>query len=179
MKNKKGIIGCILILFICMCVTLDVQAAPSSKKVQKAYMKQVKKLYNKGNQRSTIYRMHDFNKDSVKELIVAQAAGARGNYYVYTYKKGKVIKLTKRAYSNIGRLKGTKYIVGVLAGGAAGNVYEVFAIKGKKLKLVARYMSEYDYDTDVVHTYKDGQFITREKFNKFVNRIRYFDMKEY
>lgn len=183
MLKEYGIIrkiACLVLIMFCCMLCVDVaHAAPSSKKVKKAYMKQVKKVYNKGNKRHTMYKMHDFNKDGVKELVVAQAAGARGNYYVYTYRKGKVVKLNKKTYNEIGRLKGTKYIVGLLSGGSAGNVYEVFAIKGKKLKLVARYISEYNYDTDEVHRYKNDQFITLEKYNKFVNRIQYFDMKEY
>ena len=69
-----------------------VNAATNLKSV---YTKFVKQEMKKGNLPETVYcNMYDFDKNGVKELVVADVGGARAWMSVYTYVNGKIKFLT-------------------------------------------------------------------------------------
>lgn len=84
-----------------------VNAATNLKSV---YTKFVKQEMKKGNLPETVYcNMYDFDKNGVKELVVADVGGVRAWIRVYTYVNGKIKFLADG--NDIGYVKGKKYLV--------------------------------------------------------------------
>ena len=142
-------------------------AASKNAKAKKAYVKVVKKI-NRGMEEYTYYDYYykDFNKDGVVELVACMRGG--GSWRVYTYKNGKAVDTGIDETGGIGYLKGKKYIVGHARGSASNmglNVYKITK-KGK-----AKRVDNYEYDNNkCTH---NGKKISRSKFEKFYNKIKW------
>ena len=124
--------------------SLTAEAATSAKKIKNAYVNFLKSEIADCNYDENItYTLYDFNKDGVKELIVANPGGVRVLYDVYTYRNNKIVSLMKGGANDIGYLPGKKYIVAYGSGGAMLHGYNVYTIKKGKLKKVHSYDYEY------------------------------------
>ncbi|MCI5493826.1 MAG: hypothetical protein MR425_06830 [Lachnospiraceae bacterium] len=124
---------------------VDTQAATSAKTVTNAYVTYLKKQIASCKYPEDVsYQLYDFNKDGVKELVVASYnGGARATYDVYTYYKKKVVKLVT-GESDINYIKGKKYIVGHGSGGVSYNSITLYQIKNGKVKKVETYLKRWN-----------------------------------
>jgi hypothetical protein len=113
------------------------------------------------------YKLYDFNKDGIKELLVYYDDGSRsGGCDVYTYRNKKVVCLADNPGSDIYYIKGEKYFVAYASGGALSYYYQVYKIKNGKAVKVS------NYESDMGKLTKDGKPISESKFNKFVSKLK-------
>lgn len=153
-----------MLMFTALHIPMEVQAAPSAKTVKNAYISYLKKQISNAKYDEDLgYRLYDFNKDGVKELIVS-VDGGRACADVYTYRNNKVVSLIK-GETEIGYIKGKKYLVCYGSGGALDNEYTVYKISKGKLVTV----NEYAHVRGVCK--KDGKESTEEEFQAFAKTV--------
>lgn len=113
-KSFKKIVILLIVLILTVEITTISQevyvSAASTRatqaKAKKAYKNYVQKyLSSRASYPYGSYKLYDVNRDGISEMFFTYMAGVRGGYEVYTYKKGKIIKMldTKGAgglYSN-------------------------------------------------------------------------------
>ena len=153
-KSAKRALIIVLAMMCCLLITVPVSAAkkPSKKTVAKAYEKFLKKhIWNSRRytgQEETIDTFVDINKDGIPELVVQYPNGTKYGVLVYTYKKGKVVRMTsKKGYigiSSVSQQKNKKYLVLQWTQDRESSGYDVYQMKGTKLKLVYRYTYKYE-----------------------------------
>lgn len=122
------------------------------KTVTRTYRKFLKKhIWNSSrytSQGETTDTLVDINKDGVPELVVQYPNGNKYGVVVYTYKKGKVVRMTsKKGYigiSSVRQQKGKKYLVLQWTQSRQSTGYDVYQMKGTKLKRVYRYTYKYE-----------------------------------
>ena len=140
-----------------------VNAATNLKSV---YTKFVKKEMKKGNLPETVYcNMYDFDKNGVKELVVADVGGVRAWIRVYTYVNGKIKFLADG--NDIGYIKGKKYLVSY--GSSSYNLcgYDVYKISGGKAKNICSYL----YDEGVYK--KNNKKISEKTYLNFEKTVKF------
>lgn len=165
----KKICSWILVLSLAFSVLINgnsVTTANAATNLKSTYTKFVKQEMKKGTFPETVdCCMYDFNKDGVKELVVADVGGARALLYVYTYTNGKVKYLTDG--NDIGYIKGKKYLVSYGSGGYNNFGYDVYKISGGKLKKAFSYQC-----VDGVYK-KNNKKISKEDYAKFEKQVVY------
>ena len=140
-----------------------VNAATNLKSV---YTKFVKQEMKKGNLPETVYcNMYDFDKNGVKELVVADVGGVRAWIRVYTYVNGKIKFLADG--NDIGYIKGKKYLVSY--GSSSYNLcgYDVYKISGEKAKNICSYL----YDEGVYK--KNNKKISEKTYLNFEKTVKF------
>ena len=140
-----------------------VNAATNLKSV---YTKFVKQEMKKGNLPETVYcNMYDFDKNGVKELVVADVGGVRAWIRVYTYVNGKIKFLADG--NDIGYIKGKKYLVSY--GSSSYNLcgYDVYKISGGKAKNICSYL----YDEGVYK--KNNKKISEKTYLNFEKTVKF------
>ena len=86
------------------------------------------------------YKLYDINRDGIPEMFFTYATGVRCGYKIYTYKKGKIIKmLDVTGASGIYRNAKKKQICICFSGGAADNWFIYYKMKNKKLVHARKY----------------------------------------
>ncbi|MCM1181364.1 MAG: hypothetical protein NC347_13995 [Clostridium sp.] len=185
-SKKKSNVLCIskkiFVLLVCclvLCSSISAQAKPSAAKVKKVYKSYAKKHFTEKKYPYNRYKLYDINKDGTKEMIMVYSYGVRNGYQIYTYKKGKVVKLHKGTYGGAGdiyRLKGTKKIVIMFSGGASDTSYTCYYMKGTKLKKGDTYRSWYEYGTNEKRCEKNGKKISSKKMDAFTNKLSWIKM---
>ena len=103
MKRSFKKIAVLLLMFI-----LAVEVTTVSQKVNvsaastRSTQSKAKKAYKNYAQKYLLssvsypygtYKLYDINRDGIPEMFFTYMAGVRGGYKVYTYKKGKIIKM--------------------------------------------------------------------------------------
>ena len=140
-----------------------VNAATNLKSV---YTKFVKQEMKKGNLPETVYcNMYDFDKNGVKELVVADVGGVRAWIRVYTYVNGKIKFLADG--NDIGYVKGKKYLVSYGSGGCSLYGYDVYKIAGGKAKNICSYL----YDEGVYK--KNNKKISEKTYLNFEKTVKF------
>lgn len=186
LKKKDNVLCAgkrILVLFlVCcfvLCSSISAEAKPSASKVKKVYKSYAKKHFTEKKYPYNRYKLYDINMDGTKEMIMEYSYGVRNGYQIYTYNKGKVVKLHKGTYggaSGVYRLKGTKKIVIMLSGGASDTLYTCYYMKGKKLKKGDTYECWYEYGTNEMQCEKNGEKISEEEMNAFKNKLKMINL---
>ena len=194
-KNAKRILTIVLMLMCCFLITVPVSAAkkPSKKTVAKAYEKFLRKNVWKSrrytSQGETTDTLVDINKDGVPELVVQYPNGNKYGVVVYTYKKGKVVRMTsKKGYigiSSVSQQKNKKYLVLKWTQDRQSSGYDVYQMKGTKLKRVYRYtfkyesLSEFNQGGYAYIPRKNGEYIGYDNYNKFERSLRNCVYRDY
>lgn len=163
----KKICSWILVLSLAFSVLTNgnsVTAVNAAANLKSTYTKFVKQEMKKGTFPENVEcYMYDFNKDGVKELVVADVGGARALLYVYTYTNKKVKYLIDG--NDIGYIKGKKYLVSYGSGGYNNFGYDVYKISGGKLKKAFSYKC-----VDGVYK-KNKTKISRDDYSKFEKKV--------
>ena len=125
---------------------VDVSAASirsTQAKAKKAYKSYVRKyLSSHVSYPYGSYKLYDINRDGISEMFFTYMAGVRGGYKVYTYKKGKIIKmLDVTGAGGLYRNAQKKQICISFSNGAADSWATSYKMKGKKLVPVRKYRS--------------------------------------
>ena len=85
-------------------------------------------------------KLYDINRDGVSEMIFTYMSGVRGGYKIYTYKKGKIIKiLDVKGATGIYRKAKKKQICISFSSGASSSHSTSYKMKGQKLIKVRDY----------------------------------------
>lgn len=167
-KKLFALCGAVVLAVTSLQAPMEVQAASSATKVKNAYITYLKKqIANCAYGENIEYWLYDFNKDGTKELVIYdnKDAGAHGGSYdVYTYRSKNVVSLVK-GVSEVGYIKGKKYIVPYSSGGAYDYDYTVYKMSKGKLKKVNKYACVRGIFK------KDGKTITQSKFNTFSQKV--------
>ena len=126
--------------------------------------------------------LFNINKDGVPELVVQYPNGNKYGVVVYTYKKGKVVRMTsKKGYigiSSVRQQKGKKYLVLQWTQSRQSTGYDVYQMKGTKLKRVYRYtykyesLSEFNQGGYAYIPRKNGRYIGYNNYDKFERSLR-------
>lgn len=194
-KSAKRALIIVLAMMCCLLITVPVSAAkkPSKKTVAKAYEKFLKKhIWNSRRytgQEETIDTFVDINKDGIPELVVQYPNGTKYGVLVYTYKKGKVVRMTsKKGYigiSSVSQQKNKKYLVLQWTQDRESSGYDVYQMKGTKLKLVYRYtykyesLSEFNQGGYDYIPRKNGRYIGYTNYDKFERSLRNCKYQDY
>lgn len=194
-KSAKRALISVLAMMCCLLITVPVSAAkkPSKKTVAKAYEKFLKKhIWNSRRytgQGETIDTFVDINKDGIPELVVQYPNGTKYGVLVYTYKKGKVVRMTsKKGYigiSSVSQQKNKKYLVLQWTQDRESSGYDVYQMKGTKLKLVYRYtykyesLSEFNQGGYDYIPRKNGRYIGYTNYDKFERSLRNCKYQDY
>ena len=144
MNNRKRSCLIVLCLMMLFAYSTCAFAKPSMSKVKKAYtdyinqnQEQIKKnLKSIGiNYFSPTMFYLDMNRDGVQELFYRPGAGIRPVWYIFTYKKGKVI-MAGEEYAYISYNKKWKMIRADRSA-PFGMHYIIYKLKGSKLRSIA------------------------------------------
>ena len=187
-KSVRRVLIIVMAMMCCVLVTVPVSAAkkPSMKTVTRTYRKFLKKhIWNSSrytSQGETTDTLVDINKDGVPELVVQYPNGNKYGVVVYTYKKGKVVRMTsKKGYigiSSVRQQKGKKYLVLQWTQSRQSTGYDVYQMKGTKLKRVYRYtykyesLSEFNQGGYAYIPRKNGRYIGYNNYDKFERSLR-------
>lgn len=136
-------------------VTTGVQAinvSAASTQSVKSKAKKAYKNYVRKNLSSTVsypdsrYKFYDINRDGRPEMFFSYRSGVRGGYKIYTYKKGKIIKmLDVEGAGAVYRNTRKKQIYISFSSGAANSWFTCYKMKNKKLVQVRKYYSASDF----------------------------------
>lgn len=112
--------------------------ASSAKKAYKNYV--WKYLSSSTDYPGSRYKFYDINRDGIPEMLFSYASGVRCGYKIYTYKKGKIIKmLDEIGAGGIYRNAKKKEIYISFSSGAADNWVIFYKMKNKKLVQTQKY----------------------------------------
>lgn len=150
MKRSFKKIAVLLIMFILAVeVTtvsqgVNVSAASSrstQSKAKKAYKNYAQKyLLSSVSYPYGTYKLYDINRDGISEMFFTYMSGVRGGYKIYTYKKGKIIKmLDVTGAGGLYRNAKKKQICISFSNGAADSWATSYKMKGQKLVPVQKY----------------------------------------
>jgi len=123
------------------------------------------------------HKLYDINRDGIPEMLFAYQAGVRSAYKIYTYKKGKILKMldVTTGGSGLYRVKGKKYIVICTSGGVADNAFTCYKMQGKKLVKVSEYRSVStgggSLQPQEVKFYKNSKKISKAKYIAYQNKL--------
>ncbi len=108
----------------------------------------------------------DINGDGIYEMFFSYNSGVRSTYKIYTYKKGKIIKMGEFSGCNFITYNTNKKQICVIgSNGASHSIQTCYKMVSTKLKKIAKYeLIEKRY-------YKNGKRISSKKFRAFSNKI--------
>lgn len=150
-------------------------AASKSKKAYTAYEKFLKNIYSKKEFRSLknltwgdIYFMaKDISGDKIPELIIRETFTAPNEYYIYTYKNGKVKKLKTINYYKGGELTKiypSKHILSADEGDSWTHHLIYYRVQHGKIKIIARKKNG--------KYYYNGKVVSKKTYDKFVKKLK-------
>ncbi len=182
---KKVVILLVMLILITETTTVvqrvDVSAAGTKSiknNAKKAYKNYVRKyLPSSAGYPYGMYKLYDINRDGIPEMLFAYQAGVRSAYKIYTYKKGKIIKMldVTEGGSGLYRVKGKKYIVIHTSGGAADGAFTCYKMQGKKLVKVSEYRNVStggeNPQPQEVKFYKNSKKISKAKYIAYHNKL--------
>ncbi len=156
--------------------TIRVKITVSDKKVKNAYKSYVKKhLSSKKKFPSGRYELYDINGDSIPEMFFSYSSGGRRTYKIYTYKKGKIIKIGDLSgCTDIFYNKKKKQICVQSSKSDAEDIFTCYEMGAKKLRQVSiyRHVSEDINGKTRQRYYKDSKKVSKKAYKKFVNAVR-------
>lgn len=149
-KTLKKIAVLLIVLILAVeltAVSQEVNVSAAGTKTVKNKAKKAYKSYARRYLSSSSYpygssKLYDINRDGIPEMLFNYMAGVRSGYKIYTYKKGKVIKmLDATGAGGIYRNAQKKQIYISFSNGAANSWFTCYKMKGKKLVKVRKYRS--------------------------------------
>ncbi len=151
------------------------KAAAPDKKARNAYKRYVRNyLSSRKRFPGHYYKLRDINNDGIPEMFFAYNGGVRAAYKIYTYKKGKIIKMGDFSGCNfITYNKSSKQICVIGSGGASHSILTCYKMISSRLKQTSEYESISDYSggSNKVKYYKNKKRISAKRYNKFSKRI--------
>lgn len=190
-KNVKKVFTIAAVIMCCILMAaVPVSAAkkPSMRTVAKVYSRHLQKYVWRAkryiSQGQTTDTLVDINKDGIPELVVQYPYGNKMGVVVYTYKKGKIVRMTsKRGYIGISSVyqqkgKSKKYLVLRWTQDRQHSGYDVYQMKGTKLKRVYRYtyqyesLSEFNQGGYAYIPRRNGKYIGYGNYDKFERSLR-------
>lgn len=151
------------------------QASALDKKAQKAYKRYIRNyLSSKKRFPYHQYRFCDINNDGVSEMFYSYAGGVRTTYKIYTYKKGKIIKMKElNGCNGIFYNKNGKQICVESSNGASHSIETCYKMVSTRLKQVAKYecISDYSSGTQKNLYYKNNKRISAKKYTSFSKKM--------
>lgn len=147
---------------------MDVSAASAGTtqtKVKRAYKNYVRKyLSSHASYPYGTYSLYDINRDGVSEMVFTYMSGVRGGYKIYTYKKGKIIKmLDVKGAGGIRRNARKKQICISFSNGASDSWATCYKMKGQKLIRVRKYHSISEFKGPMIRFYWSSGPLKRQR----------------
>lgn len=172
-------------LLIPLCETLTPTAeaatkAATNKKAKKLYKKKVKELSKE--HKGVSYKFMDVNKDGIIDVIIDYLNGngaAWGNTFeIYTYKKGKLVKLLSTGGYFLEQMYVYKNGIVVYGDGRGREYYEYYkkTKTGKYQYVGEKYRRVYDVYEGLAwgewsYSDKSGEIITKTAFKKLTKKV--------
>lgn len=130
--------------------TINISAASTQSvksKAKKAYKNYVQKyLSSTVSYPDSRYKFYDINRDGIPEMFFNYRSGVRGGYKIYTYKKGKIIKMLDVGGAGaVYRNTRKKQICISFSSGAASSWFTCYKMKNKKLIKIRKYYDISDF----------------------------------
>lgn len=151
------------------------KAAALDKKARNAYKRYVKNyLSSRKMFPGHRYKLCDINNDGVPEMFFSYQNGVRATYKVYTYKKGKILKMEELdGVNEIVYSRSRKQICVIASNSSSHSILACYKMVSNKLKQVSKYESISDYSggSNKVKYYKNNKRISAKRYNKFSKRI--------
>lgn len=151
------------------------KASDSDKKARNAYKRYIKNyLSSKKQFPSSFSRICDINNDGISEMLFRYNNGIRYTCKIYTYKKGKIIKMKElNGCTNIYYNKNKKQICVDSPNGASHAILTCYKMVSTQLKQISKYECIWDYSggTTKKKCYKNNKRISVKEFDKFSKRI--------
>lgn len=146
---------------------------PNTKDI-KAYRRYINK-YLSSNKKYPEHRavVCDINVDGIYEMFFSYNSGVRSAYKIYTYKKGKIIKMGDFSGCNFITYNTNKKQICVIgSNGAFHSIETCYKMVSTRLKQVAKYegISDYSGGTSRTLYYKNSKRISAKKYNAFSKR---------
>ena len=174
-KNLKSIAVTACFLLIAILITaIPSEAASKAGKAKKAYKSYLSSIMNRSDFKefagmkigNISFAIMDISGDKVPELIVKESYTAPENYWVYTYRNGKVKKLKSMCYYSGGEIDAVypkKHIIKAYEGDDwfCDNIY--YRVTGSKMKVAAR--------TKNGKYYVNGRKVTKSSYQRYVSKI--------
>ncbi len=146
---------------------------PNTKDI-KAYRRYISK-YLSSNKKYPSHKtvVCDINGDGIYEMFFSYTSGVRVAYKIYTYKKGKIIKMKElNGCNDIFCNQYSKQICVESSNGASHSIETCYKMIATRLKQVAKYECISDYSGGISRTlyYKNNKMISAKKYNAFLKR---------
>lgn len=148
---------------------------PNTKDI-KAYRKYINKyLYSNKKYPSHKAVVCDINGDGIYEMFFSYTKGVRAAYKIYTYKRGKIIKMGDFSGCNFITYNTNKKQICVIgSAGATHSIQTCYKMVSSKLKKIAEYESisitNYSDRVNKAKYYKNGKRISAKKYKIFSKR---------
>lgn len=116
----------------------------------------------------------DINGDGIYEMFYSYSGGARTTYKIYTYKKGKIIKMKElNGCNGIFCDQYSKQICVESSNGASHSIETCYKMISTRLKQVAKYecISDYSGGTSRTLYYKNNKRISAKKYSAFSKKV--------
>lgn len=147
---------------------------PNTKDI-KAYRRYINKyLSSKKKYRGRRAVVCDINGDGIYEMFFSYNSGVRSTYKIYTYKKGKIIKMGEFSGCNFITYNTHKKQICVIgSAGASHSILTCYKMVSSKLKQNSEYQSISDYSggSNKEKYYKNNKRISAKRYNQFSKRI--------
>lgn len=147
---------------------------PNTKDI-KAYRRYINK-YLSSNEKYPAHKavVCDINGDGIYEMFFSYTSGVRATYKIYTYKKGKIIKMGDFSGCNFITYNTNKKQICVIgSNGASHSIQTCYRMVSSKLKKIAKYESisitNYSDRVNKAKYYKNGKRISANKYKTFYN----------
>lgn len=143
---------------------------PNTKDI-KAYRRYINK-YLSSNKKYPSHKavVCDINSDGIYEMFFSYNSGVRSAYKIYTYKKGKIIKMGDFSGCNfIAYNIYKKQICVIGSNGASHSIETCYKMVSTRLKRIAKYECISDYSGGISRTlyYKNSKRISAKKYKVF------------
>ncbi len=149
---------------------------PNTKDI-KAYRRYINK-YLSSNKKYPSHKavVCDINVDGIYEMFFSYNSGVRSAYKIYTYKKGKIIKMGDFSGCNFITYNTNKKQICVIgSAGADHSIQTCYKMIFSKLKKIAEYESisitNYSDRINKAKYYKNGKRIPAKKYKTFSRRV--------
>lgn len=152
----------------------EVQAATKATKAKKAYRSFLTNIHKQSDfkelnipEGNIYFVVKDLSGDKVPELLIKQAYTYPQEYFLYTYRNGKVKKLKYFNYYVNGELTAVypkKHVIEAMEGDSWDAYHIYYKVTSKKVKIVAREKNG--------KYYVNGKKVSYSKYVNYVNSIK-------